>query len=160
MSSLQVVLSPNFAPAAMENYGLIVCRGEYMMISEGADQDLQRRVAYVLSHEIAHQWFGNLVTNQDWSDVYIQEGLATYFGLDSNIVMIFRYKCVEAGYPELQAIDAFTINDIQAYYAYDTFNFSVPIKPQGLSGIEAVNSFSAISYTKVITRYTFYARVR
>lgn len=62
--------------------GLIVCRGEYLMIPEGANQDLQRRVAYVLSHEIAHQWFGNLVTNRDWSDVYIQEGLATFFGYD------------------------------------------------------------------------------
>lgn len=80
LSSLKIALSPNFAPAAMENYGLIICRGEYLMIEEGASQDLQRRVAYVLSHEIAHQWFGNLVTNRDWSDVYIQEGLATFYG--------------------------------------------------------------------------------
>lgn len=80
LSTLQILLSPNFAPAAMENFGLIICRKEYLLIEEGANQDLQRRVAYVLSHEIAHQWFGNLVTNRDWSHVYIQEGLATFLG--------------------------------------------------------------------------------
>ena len=134
----------------MENYGLIICRSEYLLIEEGANQDLQRRVAYVLSHEIAHQWFGNLVTNRDWSDVYIQEGLATYYG----------YQCVEDGYPELQAFDSFMINDVHAYYAYDVYNFSVPIKPNGLSGIEAVNSFSAISYTKVFFFYSYSFMVR
>ena len=47
-------------------------------------------------------------------------------------------------------MDAFSIQDIQAYYEYDVYNFSVPIKPAGLTGIQAVNSFSAVSYTKVL----------
>lgn len=70
-------------------------------------------------------------------------------GNDLGVILFIRYKCVEDKYPELQALDAFHVNDIQSYYAYDVYNYSTPIKPQGLSGIEAVNSFSAVSYTKV-----------
>lgn len=139
LAHLQVVLSVNFAAGAMENFGLIVSRGEYMVVEPQSDEDTRRRVSYVISHEIAHQWFGNVVTNADWSDLYVQEGLATFLG----------YRCVDATYPELQASLHFRMGDVTAYYAYDVFNYSTPIKPQGLSGLEAVNSFSPVSYTKV-----------
>lgn len=80
LSHLQLLLSPNFAAGAMENYGLLIFRGEYLQISESANTDQQRRVAYVVAHEIAHQWFGDAVTTSDWSDVFIQEGFATMYG--------------------------------------------------------------------------------
>ena len=80
LSHLQLLLSPNFAAGAMENYGLLIFRGEYLQISEGSNTDQQRRVAYVVAHEIAHQWFGDAVTTADWSDVFIQEGFATMYG--------------------------------------------------------------------------------
>lgn len=73
-------MSPNFAAGAMENYGLLIFRGEYLQISESSNTDQQRRVAYVVAHEIAHQWFGDAVTTSDWSDVFIQEGFATMYG--------------------------------------------------------------------------------
>ncbi len=139
LAHLQVVLSVNFAAGAMENFGLIVSRGEYMVVDAQSDADTQRRVSYVISHEIAHQWFGNVVTNADWSDLYVQEGLATFLG----------YRCVDTVYPALQGSLHFRMGDVTAYYAYDVFNYSTPIKPQGLSGLEAVNSFSPVSYTKV-----------
>ena len=70
----------NFAAGAMENFGLLTFRGEYLQVPESASDDHRRRVAYVVAHEIAHQWFGDMVTTEDWSDVFIQEGFATYFG--------------------------------------------------------------------------------
>lgn len=139
LAHLQVVLSVNFAAGAMENFGLIVSRGEYMVVDAQSDADTRRRVSYVISHEIAHQWFGNVVTNADWSDLYVQEGLATFLG----------YRCVDTVYPALQGSLHFRMGDVTAYYAYDVFNYSTPIKPRGLSGLEAVNSFSPVSYTKV-----------
>lgn len=139
LAHLQVVLSLNFAAGAMENFGLIVSRGEYMVVDAQSDDDTRRRVSYVISHEIAHQWFGNVVTNADWSDLYVQEGLATFLG----------YRCVDTVFPALQSSLHFRMGDVTAYYAYDVFNYSTPIKPQGLSGLEAVNSFSPVSYTKV-----------
>ena len=139
LPQLQIVLSLNFAAGAMENFGLILCRGEYMVVDANSGDDERRRVSYVISHEIAHQWFGNLVTNEDWSDLYVQEGLATYYG----------YRCIDEAYPSLQGSLHFRMSDVTAYYDYDVYNYSVPIKPAGLSGLEAVNSFSPVSYTKV-----------
>lgn len=143
---LQIILAPNFAAAAMENFGLITIRGEYVIVGEGASDDQKRRVAYVLSHEIAHQWFGNLVTAHDWSDVYLQEGLATLIG----------YRCVEQAYPTLHAVDFFYSTDVVEYYNYDVYSYSIPIKPSALSAQDAVNSFSAVSYTKVnLSRHAY-----
>ena len=64
----------------MENYGLLIFRGEYLQIGDNSNADQRHRVAYVVAHEIAHQWFGDAVTTADWSDVFIQEGFATMYG--------------------------------------------------------------------------------
>ena len=60
-----------------------------------------------------------------------------------------RYRCVDALYPHLQAVQQFFATDVVAYYDTDVFNFTSPLKIAGLSGLEAVNSFTSISYTKV-----------
>lgn len=75
---LQLLLSPNFAAGAMENYGLLIFRGEYLQSS--SSPATRRRIAYVVAHEIAHQWFGDASTAADWSDVFLQEGFATLLG--------------------------------------------------------------------------------
>ena len=71
---LQLLLSPNFAAGAMENYGLLIFRGEYLQSS--SSPATRRRIAYV----VAHQWFGDASTAADWSDVFLQEGFATLLG--------------------------------------------------------------------------------
>lgn len=151
LSHLQILLAPNFAAAAMENFGLILIRSEYLAIPAGSENDdLQRRVAYVLSHEIAHQWFGNLLTARDWSDVFLQEGFATLLG----------HRCVDVGFAWLQASAQFEAVDGAAYYEYDVEAKAVAIKPNALTGKEAVTSFSAVSYTKVSQKGAINRRVR
>lgn len=64
-----------FAMGAMENWGLVTYREVDLMIDTAtASSARKQRVAIVVAHELAHQWFGNLVTMEWWEDLWLNEG--------------------------------------------------------------------------------------
>ena len=64
-----------FQHGAMENWGLVTYRASALFIDpEGASDYHMQRVHEIVSHELAHQWFGNLVTMQWWTDLWLNEG--------------------------------------------------------------------------------------
>lgn len=66
---------------AMENWGLIMFGEQFLIADEDTTSRSQKETnAVVMAHELAHQWFGNLVTLNWWSDVWLNEGMASYLG--------------------------------------------------------------------------------
>ena len=80
LEKLDMVAIPNFEAGAMENWGLVTYREADLLIKEPRFyQPATRRVFQVVAHELAHQWFGNLVTAKGWNQLWLNEGFASFF---------------------------------------------------------------------------------
>jgi tricorn protease interacting factor F2/3 len=81
LSKMDLIAIPDFAFGAMENWGAITFRENLLLHYPGiTSKSGEERICEVIAHEIAHQWFGNLVTPSDWRYLWLNESFATYFG--------------------------------------------------------------------------------
>jgi aminopeptidase 2 len=86
LPKMDMVAIPDFAAGAMENWGLITYRVVDLMFDEKTSgASTKERVAEVVQHELAHQWFGNLVTMDFWDGLWLNEGFATCILATSSI---------------------------------------------------------------------------
>lgn len=91
---LDIIAVPDFAAGAMENAGAITFRDSLLIIDDKTAPVSQKRsFAYVMAHELAHQWFGNLVTMPWWNDLWLNEAFATWI----------EYRIVEKFNPDYLA---------------------------------------------------------
>ncbi len=136
-AKLDLVAVPNFGAGAMENAGLVTFREELLLIDKGASAIQKRRVAMVMAHELAHQWFGNLVTMPWWDDLWLNEGFATYF----EAVVIQRWR------PDMRA-DIERLSSSTAAMNIDSLQAARAVRQPVANTYQALEAFDGITYLK------------
>ncbi|XP_070763201.1 aminopeptidase N-like [Enoplosus armatus] len=133
---------PDFNAGAMENWGLITYRETALLYDEefSSNSNMQR-IATIIAHELAHMWFGNLVTLRWWNDLWLNEGFASYV----------EYLGAHEAEPDWNVKDLIVLSDVHRVFAIDALASSHPLssreediqKPAQISEL-----FDAISYSK------------
>lgn len=93
---------PDFSAGAMENWGLITYREIYLLVDKNSTVSSRQQVALVVAHEIAHQWFGNLVTMKWWDDLWLNESFAN----------MMEYVSVDAIEPDWNIFEDFQTSGV------------------------------------------------
>lgn len=139
LTKMDMVAIPDFASGAMENWGLVTYRTTALLLdSSQSSIKAKQRVAYVVAHELAHQWFGNLVTMDWWSDLWLNEGFATWVG----------WLATDKLFPKWQVWVDFVASDLQNALGLDSLRSSHPIEVPVRDGGAISQIFDAISYSK------------
>ena len=129
---------PDFEAGAMENAGLITYREVALLLDPAtAPLSVQKRVAEVVTHELAHQWFGNWVTMVWWDDLWLNEAFATWMA----------YKIVDAWRPDWRVWLDFDVGKATALHL-DALRSTHPIRGTVANASEATENFDAITYEK------------
>jgi puromycin-sensitive aminopeptidase len=135
---LDQVAVPDFEGGAMENAGLVTFRESALLLDEAtASLPIQKRVAEVITHELAHQWFGNLVTMAWWDDLWLNEAFATWMA----------FKIVDGWRPEWRVWLEFDAGRAAAQHL-DALVSTHPIRAEVRNVDEAGESFDLITYEK------------
>ena len=122
---------------AMENWGLVTYREVDVLIDEHASSRQKQRVASVVIHELAHQWFGNLVTPAWWDDLWLNEAFATWMST----------KIVDQVAPEFESSVA-SLRGTQWAMGLDTQADARAVRQPITEEGDIYNAFDGITYTK------------
>ncbi|XP_047482307.1 aminopeptidase N-like isoform X1 [Penaeus chinensis] len=134
-----MIAIPDFSAGAMENWGLITYRETAMLYDPAVSAaSNKQRVVVVVAHELAHQWFGNLVTPEWWTDLWLNEGFASFM----------EFLGVNHSEPSWKMMEQFVTEDLQDVFAIDCLESSHPISIPVGHPDEINEIFDRISYAK------------
>ena len=139
LEKLDHIAIPDFAAGAMENWGAITYRETALLVDQAnSSAGTRQRVAEVVAHEMAHMWFGDLVTMEWWDDLWLNESFASWMGT----------KAVDWAFPEWQMWTQFVNMDTNRALSLDGLKNSHPIEQEVKDPSEISQLFDAISYSK------------
>jgi aminopeptidase N len=127
------------ADLRLENWGLVTYRMTAILYDEKkSDVKFKNRIAYVVAHELAHQWFGNLVTMDWWNELWLNEGFATWVG----------WLATEKLHPDWNVWPQFVSESMQTAFTLDSLRSSHPIEVPVKDALDVDQIFDSISYLK------------
>jgi len=139
LPKMDMIAIPDFSAGAMENWGLITYRETALLFQPNvSSSSSQNYVASVVAHELAHQWFGNLVTMKWWDDLWLNEGFATYVASLG----------VQNLHPEWNSFQEESLENTVSVFEFDALKSSHPVSVQIGNPNQISAIFDRISYDK------------
>ncbi|KAI4503438.1 hypothetical protein M0802_001660 [Mischocyttarus mexicanus] len=140
IEKMQQLALPALKPSAMENWGLVTYKEKSLLYDESINKTIdQQRLASIISHELAHQWFGNLVTLEWWQYIWLNEGFATYF----------EYYITDKINEKWRFMDQFNVKVLHDALIYDLIKDKTRALDSDVSSEKHISQhFDTISYDK------------
>lgn len=129
---------PQFGAGAMENWGAITFRESALLVNKSVSFTYQKQIGYVIAHEFAHQWFGNLVTMKWWDDLWLNESFATFVG----------FKILDKIEKKWNLWEDFLREEMLSSMKKDALLSTHPIRVEVKDPDEIAEIFDSISYGK------------
>jgi len=138
LPKMHLISVPEFGAGAMENWGAITFREVLLLVNENTSTSTMRRIGEVIAHEIAHQWFGDLVTMKWWNDLWLNESFATFMA----------FKVMDHEHPEWDMWGDFLLSETTGAMMGDSLEQSHPIDADVKDPNSVAQIFDEISYGK------------
>ncbi len=141
LPKLHLLGIPDFAAGAMENWGAITFREGDLLGDADSSLAVKQRIAEVVAHELAHQWFGDLVTMRWWDDLWLNESFATFMS----------YKALAFTFPQWAIGDGLlseTLDSMNLAFSEDQLRATHPISTHVRDPKQISTIFDNISYDK------------
>ncbi|WP_371802382.1 M1 family metallopeptidase [Candidatus Lokiarchaeum ossiferum] len=139
ISKCDFLVVTDFAAGAMENYGAITFRENLLLTYEGKSSKLDYiRIAQVVAHEIAHMWFGDLVSPLKWKYIWLNESFATYF----------TYAIPDYFFPEWKSWETLVGDRGLGGMNRDSLIYTIPVELPGDEEVNIDASTAPIIYAK------------
>ena len=148
LDKLDIVSIPNFSSGAMENWGLITFREECVLLFDKSKCLEKLKILEVIYHEVAHQWFGNLVTLSEWKYLWLNEATATFFS----------WMALLSKYSDINTKEFYWLLETKSVYLIDGTTNTHPIIINE-HGFNPSDLFDEITYSKGNTVINYVANL-
>ncbi|KAF2163316.1 hypothetical protein M409DRAFT_68591 [Zasmidium cellare ATCC 36951] len=139
LPKLDLIAVHEMSDDAMENWGLVTFRPTALLYNETtSDPSYVSYITYIIAHELAHQWFGNITTMEWWDELWLNEGFATWAG----------WSACDHLHPDWKVWATFAADDMRTAFDLDGLRSSHPIRVPIPDGREVDSIFDSISYLK------------
>ncbi|XP_055602737.1 aminopeptidase N-like [Uranotaenia lowii] len=150
MQKLAQITIPNRGTGAMENWGLLSYGEPALLFNPVVNTYRSRKhVTTIIAHELAHQWFGNIVSPKWWDYLWMNEGFAT----------LYEYDATAWVYPELEYAELFNVEVVQRALAVDASDQTKAMNHPAASPDELMGLFNAVTYQKSASVLSMFRRI-